>query len=95
MAMARIQDVDAAQLRLVKLVAGHRRVRGARPPNLGPGAPDDPDETDRVIRVVASGDLSEGTSAIGSPTITAEALTGPKSARFRTGDRMGREAPLP
>ncbi len=35
-------------------------------------APGDPDETDRVIRAVASGDLSEGTSAIGSPTVAAE-----------------------
>ncbi len=33
-------------------------MRGAQPPNLGSSA-GDPDETDRVIRAVAGGDLSE------------------------------------
>ncbi len=43
-----------------------------RNPRTWVPAPGDPDETDRVIRAVASGDLSEGDSAIGSPTVAAE-----------------------
>ena len=45
-------------------------------------APGDPDETDRVIRAVASGDLSRGTSATGSPTVAAEGPHRSESAPF-------------
>jgi death-on-curing protein len=58
-------------------------------------APGDPDETDRVIRAVASGDLSQGDFRDWIADRCGRGLTGRKSASFRTGDGRGREAPLP